>query len=268
MASALRLKLQPFPFPVSDRTVGVEGLRFELLRRGSGTSQVQVGSKVQAELEFHFAQVGDPLATPGATEKFASLKGELELRGPSKKPIFTNGLGADGAPGRIEYVKPLEPEVRPTDRSRPRRKALNLDFDEGSFEKMDDPPFANSHLILPEIDDGILFIEVSAKLMVGGAAEAETDQNDRLDVVMFGGVGALVPTTSVGFRLQFLGDAPPPAPVKFRLEDPDGRVLEGKTNDLGQGFVDGITPGDSKLVFLDIAPGDWGAEVKAGAQGS
>src|SRR5262245_5003040 len=98
MASALRLKLQPFPFPVSERTIGVEGLRLELLRRGSGTSQAQVGSKVDAELEFHFAPIGDPLATPGATEKFASLKGQLELVGPSKKPLFTGALGADGTP--------------------------------------------------------------------------------------------------------------------------------------------------------------------------
>jgi len=268
MASALRLKLQPLPSPASDRTVGVEGLRLELLRRGGGTSQAQAGSKVDAELEFHFAEVGDPLGQPKQSEKFAVLKGQLELRGPSKQPIFINGPDAEGLPGLIEYVKPLKPEVRPANRSRPKRKALRLEFDVAAFEAMMDPLFANSNLILPEIPDGVLFIEVSAKLSVGGAAEAETDQNDRLDVVMFGGVGALVPTTSVGFSLKFAGDAPPPAPVAFKLEDPEGGVHEGKTNALGEGFVDGIKPGPSKLTFTAFAPGDWGADPKAGAQGS
>jgi len=245
----------------------VEGLRLELLRRGSGTSQAQPGSKVDAELEFHFAEVGDALGQASESGKFAVLKGQLELRGASKKPIFINGQSG-GAPGRIEYEKPLEPEVRPADRSRPRRKALKLEFDTAGFEAMMDPDSANANLILPEIPDGVLFIEVSAKLTVGGAAEAETDQNDRLDVVMFGGVGALVPTTSVGFSLKFAGDAPPPAPVAFKLEDPTGGVHEGKTNAQGEGFVDGIAPGESKLTFTEVAPGDWGAEPKAGASGS
>jgi len=268
MASALRFKLQPFPLPPLLKTTGVEGLRLELLKRGSGTSQAQVGSKVDAELEFHWAKVGDPLSDPSATEKFASMKGQLELRGPSRQPMFINGTDASGQPALIEYVEPLEPEVRPADRRGPRRKAIRLDFDLVSFEAMNDDLFTNTHLILPAVPDDVMFIEVSARLLVGGAPEAETDQSDRLDIVMFGSIGALVPTTSVGFRLGFENDAPPPGPTRFKLEDPEGRVLEGKTNAEGLGFVDGVAPGESKLTLLDFAPADWGAEPKAGASGT
>jgi|GEM_PF-1585452 len=268
MASALRLKLHPFPTPPLLRTQAVEGLRLELLRRGSGTTKGQVGSKVDAELEFHFAKVADPLGSPGAPEKFASLKGQLELRGPTKLPFFINGLDGAGQPGLIEYVDPLVPEVRPADRSRPVRKAIRLDFDLASFEKMNDALFTNTNLILPKVPDDVLFIEVSARLTVGGVPEAETDQNDRLDIVLFGGIGALVPTTSVGFRLGFEDDSPPPGPTRFKVEDPEGRVLDGKTNAQGFGFVDGIAPGDSKLTLLDFAPSDFGGEPKAGATGT
>jgi hypothetical protein len=268
MASALRLKLHPFPTPPLLRTTAVEGLRLELLRRGSGTSKGQPGSKVDCELEFHFAKVADPLGSPGAPTMFASLKGQLELRGPSKQPFFINGLDGAGQPGLIEYVEPLVPEVRPADRSRPVRKAIRLDFDLGSFEQMNDPLFTNTHLVLPKVADDVLFIEIGARLTVGGAAEAETDQNDRLDIVLFGGIGALVPTTSVGFRLGFADDSPPPAPTRFKLEDPEGRVLEGKTNARGEGFVDGVAPGESKLTLLDFAPVDFGGEPKAGAAGT
>jgi len=268
MPSALRFKLQPFPLPPLLKTTGVEGMRVELLKRGSGTTQAQVGSKVDAELEFHWAKLDSALEAPGTPEKFASLKGQLELRGPSRQPFFINGTDSAGQPGLIEYVDPLQPEVRPADRLGPRRKAIRLDFDPGSFEAMNDPLFTNTHLILPAVPDGVTFIEISARLMVGGAPEAETDQNDRLDIVMFGSIGALVPTTSVGFRLVFESDAPPPGPTRFKLEDPQGRVLEGKTNAAGLGFVDGVAPGDSKLTLLDFAPADWGAEPKAGASGS
>ncbi len=101
----------------------------------------------------------------GAPEKLASLEGQLELRGPSRLPFFINGTDSSGQPGLIEYVEPLQPEVRPADRLGPRRKAIRLDFDLASFESMNDPLFTNTHLILPAVPDGVTFIEVGARLL-------------------------------------------------------------------------------------------------------
>lgn len=262
------MKLLPFPFPVLGLTSVVEGLKLSLLRRGRGSTNAQFGSKVPATLEFHWAPFPSIRDQNPSIEKFAWLDGELELRGLSRKPVFLNGPDAEALPNRIQYVTPLTPEVRPADRARPRRKSLHLDFDSDSFEGMDDVEFSNSHLILPELPEDTLFIEISAVLMVNGSKEAETDVNDRLDVIVFGGVGAQVPPTSFGFELRTSGGRIPSAPVKFRVHDAEANAHEGETNLEGQGFVDGVKPGQCELELLEVAPGDWGAEVKAGAASS
>ncbi len=94
--------------------------------------------------------------------------------------------------------------------------------------------------------------------------------SDRLDIVMFGAIGALVPMTSVGFP----GSSSTTTRRRPGLSMLQGRRSprvgspEGKTNAAGLGFVDGVAPGDSKLTLLDFAPADWGAEPKAGASGT
>lgn len=259
------MKLLPFPRPGGDKTLLIEGVEVALLRKGKGTSGAKVGAPVPATLEFYAQPLPEIRGTAQSPEKFATLEGTLELRGASRKPVFINGPDAEALPNRIQYVEALKPEVRPENRLRPRRISIQLKFDDGSFEGMLDTQQSNSHLVLPELPEGCLFVEVDTKILVNGAVEAEVEVSDRLDAVLFGPVGPLVPPTSVGFQLQDAAGRPPKVPIQFTISDPEATEHQGQTNAQGQGFVDGVTPGLSHLTLKDLAPADWGAEVKAGA---
>lgn len=259
------MKLLPFPRPESGTTHQVDGVKVSILRKGQGTTAAKPDEKVSATLEFYCQAFTGVDKKQGTPEKFASLDGTLELRGPSRQPVFVNAPDAEGLPGTFKYDKPLKAHVRPADRLRPKRIGLRVDFDEESFEAMQDVDFSNSFLLLPEMPKDTIFIEMDTKIVVSGAVEAEVDVSDKLDGVLFGPVGAVVPNTSFGFELKEAGGRLPQVPIKFKVNTPDAELLEGKTNAQGQGFVDEIKAGPCDLELVDLAPGDWGAEPKPGA---
>jgi len=268
MAAALRMKLFPVPQPDPGKTHQVEGVRVSILRKGQGTTSAKPDEKVAATLEFFCQTLTGVDVKQGAPEKFASIEGTLELRGPLREPVFANGPDAEGLPNTFKYEKALKPHVRPSDRLRPKRIAVAVEFDAASFEGMADVNFSNSFLLLPELPKGTLFVEIDTKIVVGGAVEAEVDVSDKLDGVLFGPVGAIVPKTSFGFELKEAGGRPPQVPLKFKVNTPEALLLEGKTNAQGQGFVDEIKAGPCDLEIPDLPPGDWGAEPKPGAPSS
>ncbi len=268
MAGTLRMKLLPFPRPEPGRTHQVEGVRVSLLKKGKGATSAQVGQQVPATLEFYCLAFTGADSSGVSPEKFATLDGNLELVGASKQPLFVNAPDGEGLPGTFQYTDPLTPEVRAADRLRPKRISIRVDFDPASFAAMEDIHFSNSFLVLPELPAGTLFVEIDTKIVVAGAVEAETEVSDRLDGVLFGPVGSLVPPTSFGFQLTDAGGRPPNMAVKFRVSDPDANIHEGETNAQGQGFVDGIRPGPCDLELPDVPYSDWGADPKPGAASS
>jgi uncharacterized Zn-binding protein involved in type VI secretion len=47
------------------------------------------------------------------------------------------------------------------------------------------------------------------------------------------------------------------ANTRFRLETPEGKIIEGVTDGNGLGRVEGIKPGNHKITFPDLPPDGW-----------
>jgi N-acetylmuramoyl-L-alanine amidase len=122
---------------------------------------------------------------------------------------------------------------------------------------------ANSHLILPEEPEGVLYLELDTHLTAAGQPESELGESDRLDVLLKGVLGNPVPPTSIGLKL-FSEDGTTPSDIRFELNDVDGNLHQGVVDERGEAFVDGLTPGRCTVVLKDLAPSEWGAEPKAG----
>ncbi len=92
--------------------------------------------------------------------------------------------------------------------------------------------------------------ELRRGLESGGA---EADGAFRADAAGSAVQGCTQPTW-VDIRLLDAAGNPVPG-ARYRLELPDGRVIEGTLDENGLGGVDGIEPGECTLTFPDLEPG-------------
>lgn len=266
MPNSIRVKLTPFPLPVPGLSNAFRGIQVRLSRDGEGTTLAEKGSKKPAAIEFHavFIDTLFPFQSR-APEKFATINGEVELVGSPARPSFTASKdGSSVAP--VDYVDPPSPEIRDANRSTPRRKSVELQFDSATFEEMGDSSGPLSHLILPEFPEGARYLEIDTVLLVDGQTEAALELSDLFDVLIHRNTGDPVPPTTFGMRLE--SERPLPSPIPFRVTDPDGGTHEGELNENGECFVDNLTVGDCQLELPSLAAVDWDATPKEAASTS
>jgi hypothetical protein len=176
MAGSLRLLLEPIGTPGREFQE-VQGCTLRLAKHGAGTTSA-TKSAVPAKIEF-VGRFKEAVRTRPLPDERAlgELDGTIELAGGLREPLFrcdpasldqlrnppadpaTDGDLADFTPREVE-LKFLDAFTGAEgDAKKPR---LRLPADAGKFR----------------------YLEVVAKLTIGGAAEADFNQNDTLDVLI------------------------------------------------------------------------------------
>lgn len=216
VANGLRVVLSPVPFPEPGEESTVLGVRVALTTFGAGKSKAPDSGQAPAILKLHaryLRRVREEQATE--FEQFASLSGQIGLRGPDKLPVFLNdkesGLGR-----AMVYNDPIEAEAKPTNdapAAKKPRRVLSLTFDESQFEDIRDRERINEHLVLPREPEGTWHhAEIQAVLEVDGVEEAPLGTTGIVDI-------PLLPTTVFPLPAQkpnavFLeGSSPEPVAV-------------------------------------------------------
>ncbi|MBN2194635.1 MAG: hypothetical protein JW751_17595 [Polyangiaceae bacterium] len=214
MAHGIRAILAPIPTPQPEQINAVLRVRVSLTGFGAGQSQAPDIGRVPATLKLfarYLARVQPEKATD--FELFASLTGQVELRGPERRPVFVND--ADSGGGRaLTYEQPIEldptPEKGSAEAHRPRR-VLGLEFAAGQFENMADSEGLNENLVLPQEPDGTWHhAELQAELEVAGAPEAELGTTGIVDIPLF--VTREFPISAQKPKAVYV-EEPPPEPI-------------------------------------------------------
>jgi hypothetical protein len=178
MPGSLRLLLQPIGTPGRELEL-VQGCSLGLAAHGSKTSNASV-SPVPAKIEFVGRFTPEVRTHPAPDERpLGELSGTIELRGPLRQGFFT----CDDA--SLEQLRnpPPDPPADPDQdlvAFEPRDLELEfLDTFSGAQGQTSKP-----RLRLPPDAGDFRYLEVVAKLTIGGATEADFDQNDTLDVTI------------------------------------------------------------------------------------
>ena len=174
MARSLRLLLRPIGTPGRELEQ-VQGCTLDLSTHGAGTTNAS-DSAVPAKIEFvgRFTPAVRTHPTPDE-RPLGELSGTVELRGPFQEGFFRCD------PGSLDQLRDPQAVVAADEdliAFAPRELELEfLDAFSGAEGQGKKP-----RLRLPPDAGNFRYLEVVVKLTVGGAPEADFDQNDALDV--------------------------------------------------------------------------------------
>jgi hypothetical protein len=146
----------------------VSGATLALAELGTPSTQANRGPQpASVTLSVAFLEASRTLDVSELTP-FATLDGQIELRGSPPQPLFTVPDDAD-----FSYTEP-EPE-----NGEPFRE-LRLAFDNRFFEPEIEDGLPLTRLRLPPAPEHARFFELGVELVIAGATESTTDENDRL----------------------------------------------------------------------------------------
>ncbi len=177
MARSLRLLLRPIGTPGRELEQ-VQGCTLDLAEHGAGATNAS-DSAVPAKIEFlgRFTPAVRTRPTP-EERPLGELSGTIELQGSSRRGLFR----CDAA--SLEQLRnpPAEPAADDDDPINFAPRELELEFLD-TFTGVDGQG-KKPRLRLPPDAGNFHYLEVLVKLTVGGAPEADFEQNDALDVLI------------------------------------------------------------------------------------
>lgn len=176
MARSLRLLLRPIGTPGRDLEQ-IQGCTLNLATHGAGTTKAS-DSAAPAKIEFVGRFTPAVRTRPAPEERpLGELSGTVELRGPLQQGFFR----CDAASLDQLRDPPVE-QAADEDPINFAPRELELEFLD-AFSGADGQG-KKPRLRLPPDAGNFRYLEVVVKLTVGGAPEADFDQNDALDVLI------------------------------------------------------------------------------------
>ncbi len=205
----------------------VRGFSLDSAHFSSGKSQLKGGGEESAELTFHSSVISSVRDNPSRS-KTAFAKLSLTLKRDKQTRQFSLEI-PEGA--EIEMTPTLDEKIEIDGSMVPRRCIfITTDDDFGNVRKPNEKALK---LLLPdEAHQAIGHVEIHLALHVAGAEGANMDIGDILDIPLSPRLDSLV-----SFKL--LDEKQEPLSGKtIKIKDPEGEVLEEKTDENGEVFFE------------------------------
>ena len=231
MPRSLRLMLAPLASDVAGARQLFDGARLGLELMGAGLSKATIGSPIGAKISLQMTFL-DRARAPQDTEEraLAIVSGSIVFRD-AVSPAFT----AD-ASGWVP--DPAADDQAPEGATSQRALRFELDTPDGDDE-------ASSHDLVVKLDPSrFQYLEVRAKLEIGGSTEADFDVNGVLDVVITANNPPPLGVT-IGIHPPLFDAIPPSAKLVITPSAGDPITFA---------LTSGIDRGDGLLSFLIPSP--------------